>query len=209
MNLAIYLVASLFSCVTGWIMSEKEDKRYKLNNKEKVTTVVVSLICALGIYLEQGDNVSISLLIWPILALGLLSTSLIIDFKLKELPDTLTFFSIGLAIPFVYFLYSPDRFDKIVPVLVTLGVLEIFLYILWKISGKIGFGDLKLFIPVLLFLPYQWLADYWINTLLAAVVVSIIQLIKTKDRNLQIAFGPYIIIGLISVYFGLSIYNFF
>ena len=209
MDIVVYTSASLLSCVIGWFMSSKEDERYKLNNREKVTTIIVSLICALGISLEQANTSSMILLIWPVLALGLLSTSLVIDFKLKELPDTLTFSSIGLVIPFMYFLYVPNKLDNLVPILITLAILEIFLFVLWKLTGKIGFGDLKLFIPVLLFLPYQWLANYWINTLLAAVIVSIVQLIKTKDRNLQIAFGPYIIIGLISVYFGLSIYNFF
>lgn len=124
---------------------------------------------------------------------GVLSSSFIIDILFKELPDENNML-IGLTI----FLLSVDSLGY--KVVFSSIIMFIIFFALSVITGQLGMGDVKMmFFMGLGFLPYKIL-DFLFITFMLASVYSIFKIIfKKSTRRDALSFGPFLIIGFLSV----------
>lgn len=184
-------------------LAKKEDENYELKKNEMMISLGISIISSLCINLINRDVVFISLFFMTGI-ISVLSVSLIIDFKLKELPDYLTLLSVFLSGMYLFVISLGVPSATIGQYLFTVfGIVGVSVFITFLICyffGGIGFGDVKLLIPVLLFIPPKYIMSYWVNTIILACLYSLFLYIKTKDKKLTIPFGPFIIFGLLSVF---------
>lgn len=74
-------------------------------------------------------------------------------------------------------------------------------------SGGLGFGDVKIFAPIGLFLGWQLtLLALWLAFIIGGAFGVILLVFFKKQRKMQIPFGPFIAMGtVISLFFGKSL----
>lgn len=195
-ELIVYLVILILSIGGTWLshyLISLEDERYLLSKKEKsfnyIAVLVVNLLVAFNLHMNMGP-----IMLLRCMMVALLSTSLLIDIKVMELPDTLTFVSIIPAICLFYFNTKIIDFGLSIAVIVLSCIIMIALFIL----GGLGFGDVKLIIPILLTVPGTYALSYWIVVILTAAVESILFYLFMKAK--KISFGPCLIISMIWIY---------
>lgn len=131
------------------------------------------------------------LLTWALLALS------VIDFDHQLLPDTITqpFIWLGLALSLFGGGVFVDARTSIIGALA--GYLSLWLvYQLFKrLTGKegMGYGDFKLFALFGAWLGWQLLpAIILLSSLVGAIVGISLIVVRGRDRNLPIPFGPYL-----------------
>lgn len=184
-------------------LAKKEDKKYELIKKEQIISFIISVLSCFFINLINRDVVFISLFFMTGI-ISILSVSIIIDFKHKELPDYLTLLSFFLSVMYLFVISLGVSLATTRQYLfILLGIVSICVLITFIICyffGGIGFGDVKLLIPVLLFIPPRYIMSYWVNTIILACIYSLFLYMKTKDKKLTIPFGPFIIMGLLSIF---------
>lgn len=195
-DIAGYLIISSIS-IGGTLLSHYlvtlEDKRYDLSKKMKVlnyiSVIIINLLVAINLQMIIGP-----ILLLRCMMTSLLFTSLMIDFKLMELPDTLTFVSVIPAICLF------DYNIKIESLWCTLSVMALSCVIMIALTvlGGLGFGDVKLILPILLTIPVSYALAYWLIAILVAAIVSIFLYLFRKVK--KISFGPYLIISMIGIY---------
>lgn len=133
-----------------------------------------------------------------------LAWSCITDLRIRELPDsvTLIFFIISLK------MFFDQPMDTWLMKILTVVVTTVILYIIWKFVGGLGFGDIKLLIPILLSLSPSMYLGFFTNSIFIAFIYAIMILIKTKkdpEADKTFAFGPFLIWGYYLTLFGISI----
>lgn len=193
-----FLVTLMTSCVFWYLslrLAKKEDERYELSKKEKIVSFAITIGGAIAINFRNPDVVFMTLFLMTGV-ISILSISLVIDFKLQELPDCLTILSLILSL---VFLFVANFRNPGLTVLVTI-ITAIVMGIISVVFAGIGFGDVKLIVPVLFFVPPIYIMNYALNTILIALLTAIILYIKTRDRKMKFAFGPFIILGLLSIF---------
>ncbi len=176
-------------------LTEKEDIRYKLTIKERNLSLLLATASSILIYLTN-QNVTFFVLFLMVGIISTLSVSFFIDMKLKELPDCATILSLLLAIPF-FLISNTSNWVVTIAAVVAVFVL-LFLVCLFFIG--IGFGDVKMWVPIGLFLVPSAVLGYWVNVYAIAIVYCIYLLVKTKDRKHQFPFGPFMIAGLLLIF---------
>lgn len=128
-----------------------------------------------------------------------LGWSCITDFKHQELADTSTliFFVFAFGIWLNYDLTT--QLQQINVIIVVVGTL----LLAWKFLECIGFGDIKLMVPLLLFLtPSQYLG-FLSNSLILGLIYAIgLILFKKVGEERRFAFGPCLIYGFYLILFG-------
>lgn len=193
------LPITMITSVIFWWLSvqlvKKEDERYTLSKQEKLYTLIMTLAFGFAINIVN-HNVTLITLFLMTGVVAVLTPSFVIDLKMQELPDRATILALMLAIPFVWIVNGKT-------LLFTLGftaIVALALFVICYFSGGIGFGDVKLIVPILFFVPQVYMINFWLNAFICASLVAVGLFIKTKDKNLKFAFGPYLIIGLTSVF---------
>jgi len=173
----------------------KEDDKYRFNKKEMIITGAIAIGGSIGINV-MNPNVTLITLFLMTGIISVLSVSLMVDFKVQELPDCLTVVAWVLGVLFLLLVNTSNY-------LITIGIavaVALLMFLICYFFGGIGFGDVKLIAPILFFVPPSYMMSYWLNTVIAALVVALVILVKTKDRKFRFAFGPYMIMGLLSVF---------
>lgn len=195
-KLIAYLIILILSIGGIWLsqyLTSLEDTRYHLSKKEKIFNYIAVLISNLLVALNLNMNLG-PILLLRCMMVALLFTSFIIDIKVMELPDTLTFVSLIPAICLFYYNIRLIDFGLSAAVIVLSCIIMIALFIL----GGLGFGDVKLIIPILLTVPGTYALSYWIIVLAAAVAESIFFYLFMKAK--KISFGPCLIMSMIWIY---------
>lgn len=84
-------------------------------------------------------------------------------------------------------------------------------FLIYKDDGAMGMGDVKLFLPIGLFLGWKLsILTLFIAVLLGGIVSILLLLLRIKDRKSAIPFGPFIIMGTyISGFYGIQILNWY
>lgn len=125
--------------------------------------------------------------------------SCITDLKHQELADTSTliFFIFAFGIWLNYDLTT--QLQQINTIIVVIGALVL----VWKFLECIGFGDIKLMVPILLFLtPSQYLG-FLSNSLMLGLLYAIgLILFQKVSEERRFAFGPCLIYGFYLILFG-------
>ncbi len=153
---------------------------------------------------------------------SLLIPVFLIDFSQLIIPDELVITGlIGGACVFIYHLFKPFAlFDSalwytpLVGMVSASGILFIVAFIGFLIygnDGAMGMGDVKLFLPIGLFLGWKLsLMTLLLSVILGGVVSTILLIFRIKDRKSAIPFGPFIIISTyISGFYGLEILSWY
>ncbi len=83
--------------------------------------------------------------------------------------------------------------------------------LIYKDDGAMGMGDVKLFLPIGLFLGWKLaLLALVLSVMLGALVSIVLLVLRLKDRKSAIPFGPFIIISsYITGFYGLNLLNWY
>lgn len=146
---------------------------------------------------------------------ALLVAIFVYDLRHKIIPDAFSFSAFGVAIAYALSTYLWDgglsfgtlgAYDLLAGVIFYAGI-----YLLWKLSSGrlIGLGDAKLLLTIgtVLGLVYGLSAIFvsvWIGTIFVILIVLKGFLGQTSGRitmKSEIAFGPFLILGFLTVYF--------
>jgi leader peptidase (prepilin peptidase) / N-methyltransferase len=180
----------------------------------------------LGIFLKFSDLLFISpsylilLSLYFMILFSILIVILIYDLKHKVIPDDLVYTFAVLSLAGMFFDFS--SFELSIPTLLPFlsgPILFSPFFILWLVSGGrwIGLGDGKLALGIGWFLGLSLgasavLLSFWIG---AVVSVALMLFFSLKSRNKRITmkseipFGPFLILGLLIVFFfNINIFNF-
>jgi prepilin signal peptidase PulO-like enzyme (type II secretory pathway) len=137
-------------------------------------------------------------------ALALLVAIFVYDLYHKIIPDTWSY-SFGI-LGLIYMFLNFEGWDLIAPL-----VFFIPFYLLWRISNGawIGLGDGKLAFGIGAFLGLVHglsaiILSFWIGAIFA-IALLLIDSLRSKGKNItmksEVAFGPFMIIGFLVVYF--------
>ncbi|MDL2328005.1 prepilin peptidase [Ruminococcaceae bacterium OttesenSCG-928-A11] len=139
------------------------------------------------------------------------------DIRYQRLPNVLIIVQIILCIVFTYMIEVIIEQKDCSVVLIThiLALLPVsgvylLLYVLSK--GKmIGFGDVKLGVPIAILLSWQGaLITLGLANILALIVYAPLLLTKKIKLNTKISFGPFLIISCLLTFFAMKFFvNFF
>lgn len=130
-----------------------------------------------------------------------------IDYKKQIIPNrlTLTLIEMGLVFTFIQGTSNLNvAIDRIIGLLMGMAIFLIITFLGNWLSGKetLGFGDVKLVSALGLFLGWRNIvAISVISFIIAAIASLILLLIKKKNANEYIAFGPFIVIASIIIMF--------
>ena len=171
----------------------------------------------LAVYLKFGFTVETAAFIY---LFSILTAIFFIDLKHMIIPNGLVLLAIaGGALIFVYNLFKPFTlfqstywYTPLIGMFSASGILfivSIIGFLIYKNDGAMGMGDVKLFIPIGMFLGWKLALFALFVSIMAGGIISIFLLIfKIKDRKSAIPFGPFIIIGtFIAVMYGSTILN--
>lgn len=150
--------------------------------------------------LEWGE-----LVVWLIVG-TLMMAAFVYDAKWMLLPDHFTVPAIVAALIWVgirWMVYGQGGMvlQQLIAALVFAGMF----YALWRLSGGgwLGDGDIRLaFLMGLMLTPNQLVIAIFVSFNLGALVSLWLLATKRKTRRDPIAFGPFLIIGLLTGYFG-------
>ncbi len=150
--------------------------------------------------LEWGE-----LVVWLIVG-TLMMAAFVYDAKWMLLPDHFTVPAIVAALIWVgirWMVYGQGGLvlQQLIAALVFAGMF----YALWRLSGGgwLGDGDIRLaFLMGLMLTPNQLVIAIFVSFNLGALVSLWLLATKRKTRRDPIAFGPFLIIGLLTGYFG-------
>lgn len=144
-NICYAIVLSISLTFIGIFIAKKECSRYVFDKKNKLIAFVISFIlgAVLGYFCRYADFLVIPASIVGTFAI--LIPSLMIDFQICELPDSLTFLSGCFA--FIPFLAVPDMLNK---ENITWIIGGFILFFILGVIGVMGGGDIKLTVPLIM-----------------------------------------------------------
>lgn len=156
---------------------------------------------------EIVSGIQISLFVLWVIALVLLTIHFFYDLKWYLLPDIITVWLVGIAviyaITYFYSLGAPTVLlnSYLIQIGLSLVVLPGFYGLLYVISkgNWIGFGDVKLLVPMALFVA-SWQAGVlliFLANLIGCLVVLPGMLSHKLGRTSRIPFGPFLILAFI------------
>lgn len=191
------LFTTITFCSIGQCLAATEDKRYNdlLDSYEEhdVSAYISIIIAFIILMFVQPVESFMSYCIFMLL--GLLSVSVLTDYKMHELPDTISFVFFIIILTMLT-VYLPNTiWDSLLRAVILTIVYTVMSYI-----GGLGFGDVKLLFPISMVLTWSRLADFWLISIGCALIHLIprviLSLVKRESlKGIKIAFGPYIIIG--------------
>ena len=128
----------------------------------------------------------------------------IYDAKWCELPMSLMMGALGVAVVYFVLNYYPNFEIDWLSFVGGLLILPGFYYLMYKLSHEcwVGSGDWILCLPLAVMLSNFWLALMCVfaSNLIASIIVLPIA-IKTKNKKMKIPFGPFLILGFLTVFF--------
>lgn len=157
------------------------------------------------VYLTYGLAVETAALLY---LYSILIAVAFIDIKHMIIPDGLVITGLvgGSAVFLYHFLYKPFGlyqsnlwYTPIIGMLSASGILFIIALIgllIYGNDGAMGMGDVKLFLPIGLFLGWKLaLLALFLSIMIGGIISIILLIFRIKDRKSAIPFGPFIIIA--------------
>ena len=202
-NLAASIVCYLAGMFIGNLGSQKEDERYTEELKKRGFLIfealfMMSFLFILNIFQNRNPGSDIFNICYLSIVAGLLSVSAYIDLKIQELPDfnTVAFLTITILLMIIH------KDDINITSQLLIVVISMVIYYIMSYFGGLGFGDVKLLLPMMISLNLLEVLNFWLYTLICALVYVIPLAVykkinKQNIKGIKFAFGPYIIIGFI------------
>lgn len=178
----------------------KEKKDYKSNLLLSLITMLIYVVLLYVFGIQRTFLGNLELIKYLILTPMLLS-AFIIDYKFQIIPNrlNLTMFEIGIILMFIAGIFNANiAIDMFLGMLAGAGIFLLITLIGGLIAGKeaMGFGDVKLMGALGI---YFGLANTIVITLMSfligAILSIILLVIKKKNTNEYIPFGPFIVIA--------------
>lgn len=145
------------------------------------------------------------------LAIGLILTTILIiitmiDIDTMDIYDRFHIMIFGLAI--IYLFITPVPMIEHV---IGFFIISIPLYVIAYLTGGIGGGDIKLMAVSGLLLGYKaTLVAFFIAVVLGGIVAMGLLVTKQKERGSQMAFGPFLCLGIYFAYlYGNQVFNWY
>jgi leader peptidase (prepilin peptidase)/N-methyltransferase len=165
----------------------------------EITTGILSVIVA-WYFGVSWQALGALVLTWALIALSL------IDYDVQLLPDSITLPFIWLGLMLSLMGVFTDPHSAIVGAVAGYLVLWSVYQIFKRLTGKegMGYGDFKLLALFGAWLGWQFLPQIiLLSSLVGAVIGMTLILLRGRDRNIPIPFGPYLAIaGWISLLWG-------
>lgn len=161
---------------------------FKIDKKNQYSAILMNAI--VWIVFVSKHEYSLNMLL-VCLAFSILTSTFFIDFKHQIIPNE---YVLGLLILATVFIINNHKYWA---VFVKGGLYFVLVFgIMFIVTKKLGFGDVKLSIPLGMFLGSGLVLNYLIVTFFTAVCGSILLLLlkKVKAKG-NIAFGPYMVLG--------------
>jgi leader peptidase (prepilin peptidase)/N-methyltransferase len=144
-----------------------------------------------------------------------------IDMDYYIIPDDLLLAGLGGAVlVFIYNLFYefPVYMDRawwnpliggvsVSLLLLIIGIVGLFIYK----TEAMGLGDVKLFIPIGIFLGWRMvIVSFILSAIIGSIISIVMMIIKRKKLREQIPFGPAIVLGtFVTILFGMDILNWY
>lgn len=165
----------------------------------EITTGILSVIVA-WYFGVSWQALGALLLTWALIALSL------IDYDVQLLPDSITLPFIWLGLMLSLMGVFTDPYSAIVGAVAGYLALWSVYQVFKRLTGKegMGYGDFKLLALFGAWLGWQFLPQIiLLSSLVGAVIGMTLILLRGRDRNIPIPFGPYLAIaGWISLLWG-------
>lgn len=202
------IIIGLFIFIIGLAIGSflKSKCRYH-GEKISIKYPVVEIVTALEfIIIYKNYGVSFEFLALAFL-MSLMNIIFVIDLVNFIIPNKVVIVGIigGVFVQIYHFIYgykvylSEFKYSGIVAVgIITFIMILIFAigYLIYKSDGAFGMGDVKIFIPIALFLGWELtLLAFWLSIVLSGIVSLLLLLLKKVNRKSAIPFGPFIAIG--------------
>ncbi|HBR03826.1 MAG TPA: prepilin peptidase [Ruminiclostridium sp.] len=147
---------------------------------------------------------------------SILTAAAFIDLKYMIIPDSLVLAGLAGGIPvFLYHVFyksfslyfSASWYAPLIGMVSASGILLMVAFIgflIYKDDGAMGMGDVKLFLPIGLFLGWRLsMMTLFIAVMLAGIVSAILLIFRVLNRKSAIPFGPFIVMAaFITGFFG-------
>lgn len=171
---------------------------YLKNEKTKYLYMVsTALLFIITLYLYGFQIITLAY----IALIPMLICALVIDFKLKIIPNrlNLTIFEVGLVFTFAQGIININiAIDMLLGMIVGAGIFLFITLVGGLIAGKeaMGFGDVKLMGALGLFFGWRKIIIISLMAFLLGAVIGVILIIcRRKKGNEYIPFGPFIVIA--------------
>lgn len=169
---------------------------YELDKKYYAVSLIFNLVCS-GImnYKYQMYIHVIPQIILLLITITILISACMIDWKYQDLPDS---FNLIVAILGATDIFLFMRGNLVSHLISAVALFAIFLILAVVTGGAIGGGDIKLMGALGLFFPYQLIPKILIYGFFPGAVFGLILIIlKKKKKEDMIAFGPFLVLGVI------------
>ncbi len=167
---------------------------------------LIELLTAGCFYLMyQTFGLNYNLIIGLILT-TILITITMIDIDTMDIYDRFHIMILGLAIGYLFITPLP-----LIEHVIGFFIISALLYVIAYLTGGIGGGDIKLMAVSGLLLGYKaTLVAFFIAVVLGGIVAIGLLVTKQKERGSQIAFGPFLCLGIYFAYlYGNQIFNWY
>lgn len=171
---------------------------YLKNEKPKYLYMVsTALLFIITLYLYGFQIITLAY----IALIPMLICALVIDFKLKIIPNrlNLTIFEVGLVFTFAQGIININiAIDMLLGMIVGAGIFLFITLVGGLIAGKeaMGFGDVKLMGALGLFFGWRKIIILSLIAFLLGAIIGVILIIcRRKKGNEYIPFGPFIVIA--------------
>jgi leader peptidase (prepilin peptidase)/N-methyltransferase len=156
--------------------------------------------------------------VFAFVLISLMLVMAMIDLHTMTIPDGIVLFGFvtGLATAVYHVFYGNNIYYSAKPYNGFIGMLSgsLILFVIAFVTdliygegGGLGFGDVKIFVPIGLFLGWQLtLLALWLAFVVGGVFGIVLLIFFKKHRKMQMPFGPFIAVGtLISIFYGKSL----
>lgn len=132
-----------------------------------------------------------------LLVASLLIVIFVVDLEQQIIPDSLVFLLLVVSLAIHLFAYSPNLFLNLFSGLAA-SIFFLFLYFITKGRGM-GLGDVKLAIPLGVFLGQKTLDWLFLTFIIGGIVALFLILLGKAHLKQKIAFAPFMIIGFLVI----------
>lgn len=182
----------IMSLILLLVLLKLYKRSYQFTNKEKVITFILSfLFMMVGALIP---NHFIPNIVW-----GLLAFHFVVDRKYMELPDGVTLTIALLSIPSIILQWKIVGF---VQSGILTGVILFSIFLLLAFIGPMGGGDIKLMGAIgLYFSLWDIMSLLLFGFLIGTIQAISLMIFKRQSKDTLIAFGPALILGVLTTVF--------
>lgn len=195
-----YILSGVISVLISLYLKNKYDE-YKLTNKHLmfifILGVIFNIVLNLKLYVNYKSiesNIFSSLILNILLTVvaSCLASSFMIDALFKELPD-----ENNLIMGVSLFIVSLITLDY--KVILTAIFIFIIFFTMSIVTNQFGMGDVKMMTMMGLGFNFDKILSFIFLSFLLASIYSLFKILFRKNKNNNIAFGPFLIISFLMI----------